>query len=137
QNQRVDAEFSGLIYSSGPLCPAVGLGVGIDGAKYPPAPGVGIVDALAGAFVSEVEPGELPRIGSVLEAEVDSIGAFIHRPLECRQVAGGADKLHVALLAVRINPTMLVDYTDASFDAGHGECNMPFTHIVQQSIQAA
>jgi len=32
---------------------------------------------------------------------------------------------------------MLVDYTDASFDAGHGECNMPFTHIVQQSIQAA
>ncbi len=85
---------------------------------------MGVVDPFAGALVGEVQPGKLTGVGGILEAEIDGIGAFIHRPLQGRQVAGRADELHVALLAVWINPTMLVDYPCRAFDAGHGEAEL-------------
>jgi len=53
---------------------------------------VGIVDAVAHLHRIKVQTGKVARVGGVLEAEVDAVGAMVDGGLEGRQAAGGADE---------------------------------------------
>jgi len=69
------------------------LGIGVEGHQDLAPLRLGIADALAQRGLVEVAAGEVARVGVVLEAEVDRVGALVDGGLEGRQAAGRADEL--------------------------------------------
>ena len=92
EDQRVQAELGGAVDGLGPARPVAGLRVGVEREQDLAFARVGVGDALAHLRRVEVEAAEVARVGGVLEAEVDAVGAVIDGGLERRKAAGGADE---------------------------------------------
>jgi len=69
------------------------LGIGVDGQEHLAPPGLGVANALVEGFVVKIQPGEIAGIGVVFKAQIDGVGAVIHRGFQGRQAARRADQL--------------------------------------------
>jgi hypothetical protein len=83
----VDAQRRSLVHRGGPVGEAPGLGIGVDCGQDLAPLLVRVMDAFGQALLVEVEPGKVARVGVVAEAEIDVVGAVIHRRLERREAA--------------------------------------------------
>ena len=92
QDDRIDAEIGGAIDGPEPVRLAPGLRKGVDRHQHMLAARMGVTDTLDHGFLIEIQAGEIARVGVVLVAEIDGIGAVIDRRLERRETAGGADE---------------------------------------------
>ncbi len=75
------------------------MGEGVDGDMQLAAVAMHVIDRFLQLFLGEVEAGEVARVGIVFQADVNGVGAVIHRGLQGRQVAGGTKQLHRFILA--------------------------------------
>ena len=65
---------------------------GVDGQQNLAAPRMGIVDRLAQFVGREIQSGKVPRIGRVLQAAIDGVGAGIDRGAQAGRRSGRTDQ---------------------------------------------
>ena len=95
-DQHVGAERGGAVDRLPPGRGVARVGEGVHRHQHLAPARMGIADALAHLRVVEVQAGEVARVGGVLQAQVDGVGAGVHGHLQRAQRAGRADELRQA-----------------------------------------
>ena len=98
RNQRVYAQFGGMVDRPLPARPAIGAGVSIDRDVQLATLLTDQLKAALQLFFIQIEAGEMARIGVITKAHIDGISALAHRRLEGGQAARRTDQLHGVLL---------------------------------------
>ena len=94
QDNGIHTQVRGAVDCALPLLPAVWLWVGVDGAKYPAALGVGVFNTLPCTLFVKVQARKLAGVSAVAKAEIHRIGAVIDGGFQCGKATGGANKFH-------------------------------------------
>jgi hypothetical protein len=92
EDDGIHAEIGRLVDGGGPAIPGGRLRIGVECNEHLRAAGMGVTNAFAQLGVVEIQPGEIARVGVVLEAGVDAVGAVVHGGFQRRQGAGRADE---------------------------------------------
>ncbi len=95
EDDRVRAEFGGVVDGAPPGLDVAGAGKGVHGDKHASPARMGVGDAVAHLLKIEIQAGIVARIGAIAKAAIDGVGARLDRRPQRRGGASGTDQLEI------------------------------------------